>query len=46
MAYPLGDINDSTAKIHAFKLHQAKVGYDLGARRQIPHEIQGALGNG
>ena len=36
MAYPLGDINDSTAKIHAFKLHQAKVGYDLGARRQIP----------
>jgi hypothetical protein len=36
MAYPLGDINDSSAKIHAFKLHQAKVGYDLGARRQIP----------
>ena len=36
LAYPLGDINDPTAKIHAFKLHQAKVGYDLGARRQIP----------
>ena len=33
MAYPLGDINDSTAKIHAFKLHQAKQGYDLVARR-------------
>ena len=32
----MGDINDSTAKIHPFKLHQAKVGYDLGARRQIP----------
>ena len=36
LAYPLGDINDAGAKIHAFKLHQAKVGYDLGARRQIP----------
>jgi hypothetical protein len=36
MAYPLGNINDATAKIHAFKLHQAKVGYDLGTRRQIP----------
>jgi len=36
MAYPLGDINDSSAKIYPFKLHQAKVGYDLGGRRQIP----------
>jgi hypothetical protein len=36
MAYPLGAIPDSSTKIHAFKLHQAKVGYDLGARRQIP----------
>jgi len=36
MAYPLGNINDSTAKIHAFKLHQARVGYDLGSLRQIP----------
>ena len=36
MAYPLGDINDSTAKIHAFKLHQAKQGYDLGTRRLHP----------
>jgi hypothetical protein len=36
LAYPLGDITDSSAKIHAFKLHQAKVGYDLGGRRQIP----------
>jgi hypothetical protein len=36
MAYPLGDINDAGAKIHAFKLHQAKVGYELAGRRQIP----------
>ena len=36
MAYPLGDINDPAAKINAFKLHQAKVGYELGTRRQIP----------
>jgi hypothetical protein len=33
---PLGDIADSTAKIHAFKLHQAKLGYDLTGQRQIP----------
>jgi hypothetical protein len=36
LAYPLGDINDAGAKINAFKLHQAKVGYELGTRRQIP----------
>jgi hypothetical protein len=36
LAYPLGDITDSSAKIHPFKLHQARVGYDLGGRRQIP----------
>jgi hypothetical protein len=36
LAYPLGDINDTSAKIHAFKLHQAKVGYDMATRRQIP----------
>jgi len=36
LAYPLGDINDPAAKINAFKLHQARVGYDLGGRRQIP----------
>jgi hypothetical protein len=35
-AYPLGDIYDSNAKINAFKLHQAKMGYILGSRRQIP----------
>jgi hypothetical protein len=35
-AYPLGDIKDPNAKINAFKLHQAKLGYDLGGRRQIP----------
>jgi hypothetical protein len=40
LAYPLGDITDSNAKIHAFKLHQARVGYDLGARRQIPVKSQ------
>ena len=35
-AYPLGDINDPNAKINAFKLHQAKLGYILGSRQQIP----------
>jgi hypothetical protein len=34
--YPLGDINDPNAKINAFKLHRAKLGYILGTRQQIP----------
>jgi hypothetical protein len=36
LSAPLGSILDSGAKIHAFKLHKAKLGYALGSRRQIP----------
>jgi hypothetical protein len=35
-AGPLGTITDTQAKIHPFKVHQAKLGYDVSSRRQIP----------
>ena len=36
MARPLGNIRDPNAKLHAFKLHRAKMAYDLASLRLIP----------
>lgn len=36
LSEPLGHIADASAKIHPFKLHRSRLGYDLGLSRQIP----------
>lgn len=41
MAYPLGDINDKTAKIHPFKVHTGKQVYDSKNNYFITNHIYG-----
>ncbi len=44
MAYPLGDINDPTAKIHPFKIHTGKQVYDVVNKYFITNHIYGEDG--
>ncbi len=44
MAYPLGDINDKTAKIHPFKVHTGKQIYDTKNNYFITNHIYGEDG--
>ncbi len=44
MAYPLGDINDKTAKIHPFKIHTGKQMYDTKNMYFITNHIYGEDG--
>ena len=44
MAWPLGDINDKTAKIHPFKLHTGKQIYDTKNNYFITNHIYGSDG--
>ncbi len=41
LAYPLGDINDKTAKIHPFKIHTGKQIYDTKNKYFITNHIYG-----
>lgn len=40
IAGPLGNIRDPNAKLHAFKLHRARMPYDLASLRLIPVKSQ------
>ncbi len=44
MAYPLGDINDKTAKIHPFKVHTGKQIYDTVNNYFITNHLHGEDG--
>ncbi len=44
MAWPLGDINDDTAKIHPFKIHTGKQVYDVKNKYFITNHIYGEDG--
>jgi octaheme c-type cytochrome (tetrathionate reductase family) len=41
MAYPMGDINDKTAKIHPFKIHTGKQVYDTKNNYFITNHVYG-----
>ena len=44
MTYPLGDINDRTAKIHPFKIHTGKQVYDVKNKYFITNHVYGPDG--
>ena len=44
LAYPLGDINDKTAKIHPFKVHTGKQIYDTKNNYFISNHVHGEDG--
>lgn len=46
LAWPLGDINDPTAKIHPFKIHTGKQIYDTVNKYFITNHLTGTDGEG